>query len=225
MRQELREWVDELACRAGLDGLPPSARKAALVVGAVLVALAVWWWGRPVGEATPVRAAIGASASGEATADVDPARPSMPTSVTVHVVGAVLRPGVYSLRAGSRASDAVAAAGGLLGNAEQSGINLARQVADGEQLVVPVQGAVQGTAPGGSAAAPSSGRAAGGSVDLNTATVEELDTLPGVGPATAAKIIADRTENGPFRTAEDLMRVPGIGAKRFDSLKDLVVVR
>lgn len=221
MRQELREWLEELACRAGLDGLPPIARKAALVAGAVLVALAVWWWGRPAGEVTPVRTATGAPTSGEATTEADPARPSLPTSVTVHVVGAVMRPGVYSLRAGSRASDAVAAAGGLLGNAEQSGINLARQVADGEQLVVPVQGAGPTTAAG----APAAGKAPAGSVDLNTATAVELDTLPGVGPATAAKIIADRTENGPFRTTEDLMRVPGIGATRFKSLKDLVVVR
>lgn len=221
MRQELREWLEELACRAGLDGLPPTARKAALVAGAVLVVLAVWWWGRPADGVTPVRTATGEASSGEATAAADPARPSMSASVTVHVVGAVMRPGVYSLSAGSRASDAVAAAGGLLGNAEQSGINLARQVADGEQLVVPVEGAGPATAAGASVG----GKAAGGSVDLNTATAAELDTLPGVGPATAAKIIADRTENGPFRTTEDLMRVPGIGATRFESLKALVVVR
>lgn len=220
MRQELREWLEELACRAGLDGLPPTARKAALIAGAVLVVLAVWWWGRPVGQATPVRAATGAPASGGAAAESDPARPSLPASVTVHVVGAVMRPGVYTLSTGSRASDAVAAAGGLLGNAEQSGINLARQVADGEQLVVPVQGAAPVAGAGGSV-----GASAGGSVDLNTANATELDTLPGVGPATAAKIIADRTANGPFRTVEDLMRVPGIGATRFESLKDLVVVR
>jgi competence protein ComEA len=223
VRQELREWIEELACRAGLDGLPPFARKAALLAGAVLVALAVWWWGRPAGPVTPVRAAKETSAPGEATAEPDPARPSVPTSVTVHVVGAVMRPGVYTLSTGSRASDAVAAAGGLLGNAEQAGINLARQVADGEQLVVPVQGAAPVAAAGGSTGA--GGVSAAGSVDLNTASTAELDTLPGVGPATAAKIIADRTANGPFRTIEDLMRVPGIGPTRFESLKGLVVVR
>ncbi|MDO8915346.1 MAG: ComEA family DNA-binding protein [Coriobacteriia bacterium] len=223
MRQELREWIEELACRAGLDGLPPFARKAALIAGFALVALAVWWWGRPAAPVTPVRTAQEASASGEATVEADPGQPSLPTSVTVHVVGAVMRPGVYTLSTGSRASDAVAAAGGLLGNAEQGGINLARQVADGEQLVVPVQGAAQISPAGGSTGAGAT--PTGGSVDLNTASATELDTLPGVGPATAAKIIADRTANGPFRSIEDLMRVPGIGPTRFESLKGLVVVR
>jgi competence protein ComEA len=224
VRQELREWIEELACRAGLDGLPPTARKAALIAGVVLVVAAVWWWGRPAGQVTPVRTETGPPQLAEADAVADRTRPSVPASVTVHVVGAVMRPGVYTLATGSRASDAVAVAGGLLGNAEQSGINLARQLADGEQLVVPVQGAAPVAGSGGSAVGSGSGTA-GGSVDLNTANATELDTLPGVGPATAAKIIADRTANGPFRTIEDLMRVPGIGATRFESLKDLVVVR
>jgi len=223
VRQELTEWLEELACRAGLDGLPPTARMTALAAVGALVVLVVWWWGRPAGEAAPARVAEREPAATGTAAASSTGRPSVPASVTVHVVGAVLRPGVYVLASGARAADAVAAAGGLLGNAEQSAVNLARQVADGEQLVVPVQGEAQriaGPAGGGTAAA-----GAGGQVDLNTATEADLDTLPGVGPSTAAKIIADRTENGPFRTPEDLMRVPGIGAKKFESLKDLVVVR
>jgi competence protein ComEA len=136
----------------------------------------------------------------------------------VHVVGEVGRPGVYELAAGARARDAVAAAGGLLGDAEQGAINLARVVTDGEQIAVPRQG----EAPIGVAATGTGVTGAEAKIDLNTASAEQLDSLPGVGPATAAKIISDRTANGPFRNVDDLMRVSGIGPAKFDSLKDLV---
>jgi competence protein ComEA len=211
VRQQAREWLEELACRAGFAGLTPSARRAAWTVGAVLLVGAALLWGRPAVGATDAGAA-GAAPPSASAESAEAGRPAVPTSVTVHVVGAVARPGVYALPAGARCADAVAAAGGLLGPADQSAVNLARVVADGEQIVVPVVG----EAPAGGALG------AGG---LNTATVADLDTLPGVGPATAAKIVADREENGPFRTPEDLMRVPGIGAKRFDVLKGLVSVR
>jgi len=224
LRQELREWLEELACRAGFEGLPPSARNTAFAAGVVIVCLAVWWWGRPPEAA---RLAGGTEEGAvETSVPVSASRPSAPSTLTVHVVGAVGTPGVYCLLAGARVADAVQAAGGLLGNAEPAGVNLARPVSDGEQIVVPVQGESAPAGVGG--ATPGSGAGAavpGGPVDLNSASAEQLDTLPGVGPSTAAKIIADRTENGPFRTAEDLMRVPGIGAKRFESLKDLVTVR
>ncbi len=224
MRQELREWLEELSCRAGLEGLPPRARSAALVIGAAVLAVAVWWWGRPPEAAAPVTDTR--SAPLEAGAPDTAGRPSSAATLTVHVVGAVGRPGVYCLPAGARVAEAVDAAGGLTAEAEQSGVNLARPVTDGEQIVVPVKGAAGAvSASGAGGAGPPGAASSGGPVDLNTATAQQLDTLPGVGPATAAKIIADRTENGPFRTAEDLMRVPGIGAKRFESLKDLVTVR
>lgn len=224
MRQELREWFEELACRAGLEGLPPGARRVAFVTGVVALAVAVWWWGRPPEAARPVLA--GDREAAEASAAVAAGGASLPATLTVHVVGAVARPGVYTLPTGARVGEAVAAAGGPLGNAEQAGVNLARPLADGEQIVVPVQG--QAPAPASAGAAASAGGPAspgGAPVDLNSGSAEDLDTLPGVGPATAAKIIADRTENGPFRSVEDLMRVPGIGAKRFETLKDLVTVR
>jgi competence protein ComEA len=146
--------------------------------------------------------------------------PALPETVTVHVVGEVRHPGVYELPAGARARDAVDAAGGLLGAAEQEAVNLARVLTDGEQLTVPRHGAAPTANPAGPGGVP----AAGGKVDLNTATAAELDTLPGVGPSTAAKIVADRTSNGPFRSVDDLMRVSGIGPAKFDSLKDLVRV-
>jgi competence protein ComEA len=227
--RELRDWAEELACRAGVDGWPAGARRAASLLAVGLLAFAVWRWGlagdvaggpatERAGGASPIASA---GVSGEASTA---GRPSAPETVTVHVVGAVRRPGVYTLPSGARAADAVAAAGGVLGNADQAAVNMARVVADGEQIAVPVQGAAGAGGAGatGAAAGPGARGVAGGKVDLNTATVEQLDTLPGIGPATAQKIVADRTENGPFRSVEDLLRVPGIGAKKLDALKDLV---
>jgi competence protein ComEA len=147
------------------------------------------------------------------------AEPAVLATVTVHVVGEVRRPGVYRLPGGSRAADAVAAAGGLLGPADQTAVNLARVVADGEQIAVPREGEA---GPAGATTAGAPGAARPGKIDLNTAGEAQLDTLPGVGPATAAKIVSDRTENGPFRTVDDLLRVPGIGPSKFEALKDLV---
>lgn len=137
--------------------------------------------------------------------------------VVVHVVGAVRRPGVYKLPAGSRVGDAVAAAGGALGNAAPEAVNLARVLNDGEQVRIP-------SADEASAAVAASGAQSGAprKVNINTATAAELDALPGIGPATAQKIVDDRARNGPFSSPEDLMRVPGIGPKKFDALKDLV---
>jgi competence protein ComEA len=147
-----------------------------------------------------------------------------PAVLYVHVLGAVQRPGLYTLAAGSRVVDAVGAAGGMTDDAEQSGVNLARLLNDGEQLVVPHVGdpvqQPQAPGPGGQAV----GAPPGGKVNLNTATEAELDTLPRVGPAMAAKILAWRAENGRFTSIDDLMNVSGIGQKTFDGLKDLVTV-
>lgn len=207
---EIRDWLEEIMCRAGLDGLPRPATLAGGTVACLLVVTAVYRWG-PWAEAPAA-----ASEGGVASAVRPAAAPSVPDSVTVHVVGAVATPGVFSLPSGSRACDAIAAAGGLREDAEAAGVNLARIVADGEQIVIPVKGE------GGPGTASTGGGARGGKVNINTSDVAELDTLPGVGPATADKIVSDREENGPFRRPEDLMRVPGIGAKRFEQLKDLI---
>jgi competence protein ComEA len=216
---EIRDWIEELACRAGLDGLPSSARLGRPLAAAALLACgaAVAWvlWGGSGGAIAPVQA-VGASAA--ASGAVDSPAPAMAATVTVHVVGEVRRPGVYELASGSRVRDAVAAAGGLLGAAEQAAVNLARTVVDGEQIVVPREGEAASAGAAGAGSASSTP----GKVDLNTANAEQLDALPGIGPATAAKIIADRAANGPFRTVDDLMRVSGIGPAKFDSLKDLV---
>lgn len=215
--RELRDWAEELACRAGLDGLPSPARTLKVAAVAVIVGLVAWtmWGSNAHGSAGSPRSGVPSSAPATSPAA---AQPATVATVTVHVVGEVRRPGVYELPGGARARDAVEAAGGLLGDADQAAVNLARVVADGEQIAVPRQGEAGSSASGGPGASP--GLPA--KVDLNTATAEQLDALPGIGPATATKIVSDRTANGPFRTVDDLMRVPGIGPAKFDALKDLV---
>jgi len=258
MREQIEMRLGELARRAGMAGTPPAVVAAVLAVCVIVVLGAAWrWWPRetePPAVAS-VREAVGADAGGEVApgsggaADNDGAAEpgsaggeatanATTTAVYVHVVGAVRRPGMYELLDGARVADAVAAAGGLMANAAQAGVNLARVVADGEQIAIPTadevaRGVVTGApsgAPGGGVggAAPSgSTGAVGGStqVNINTADATALDTLPGVGPSTAAKIVADREANGPFSSADDLGRVAGIGPKKLEELKPRVCVR
>ncbi len=140
---------------------------------------------------------------------VDEAR--IPESVVVHVAGLVAHPGLVTLPAGSRIAEAIAAAGGLLDRAEVT-VNLAAVVVDGQQIVVG-----PGVAPGASA---------GGAqvLSLNTSTASELETLPGVGPVLAARIVAYREEHGPFDAVEDLLSITGIGERMLATLRDLVAV-
>jgi competence protein ComEA len=139
--------------------------------------------------------------------------------VVVDVVGAVRRPGLYRLEQGSRIADAVARAGGATRKADLALINLAAPLADGEQVVVPKRDAPGAAASGGAAAAPG---VPAGPVHLSTATLEQLDALPGVGPVTAQKILDYRQEHGPFTSVDELDAVPGIGPARMDTLRDLV---
>jgi competence protein ComEA len=221
MFREVREWFEEISCRVGLDAWSPGAKRIAIGVVIAVVAGAVWRWGTGAPGPGTSMVPTGPRPSAEATSAT---RPSSLATVTVHVVGSVRRPGVYRISGGGRVDDAVAAAGGLLGSADQAAVNLARMVNDGEQIAVPAKGAtaVRGGAPGASGAVGGGVPGAGAKIDLNSATAEQLDTLPGVGPATAKKIVDDRTQNGPYRTVDDLLRVPGIGAKKLDALKDLV---
>ena len=143
----------------------------------------------------------------------------LPSSrVVVDVVGAVRRPGLYRLAHGSRIADAVTRAGGATSKADLAQVNLAAPLADGEQVVVPKR--LLGGAAGASATSPG---ASGGPVQLSTATLEQLDSLPGVGPVTAQKILDYRQKHGAFRSVDELDAVPGIGPKRLDQLHDLVV--
>ncbi|MFD1713893.1 ComEA family DNA-binding protein [Amnibacterium flavum] len=137
----------------------------------------------------------------------------------VHVLGAVRVPGLYQVAADARVVDAIAAAGGMADDADPAGVNLARRVADGEQLVVPRVGETP------LAAAPPAPAAAigAGPVSLGSATAEQLDTLPRIGPALAARIVAWREAGGRFQSVDDLLEVPGIGEATLEGLRDLVV--
>jgi competence protein ComEA len=140
--------------------------------------------------------------------------------VVVDVVGAVRRPGLYRLEQGSRIADAVARAGGATAKADLAQVNLAAPLADGEQVVVPKRGAA-GVA-GGASVGPGGTGTATGPVHLSTATLDQLDSLPGIGPVTAQKILDYRAKHGAFSSVDELDAVPGIGPSRMDQLRDLV---
>lgn len=174
--------------------------------------------GIPTGTAGPFSSSARPSNSPMATG-------SPSGGVLVHVTGAVRKPGLVSLEAGARVVDAVAAAGGLTDDADPAAINLARPVADGEQLLVRRIGEAPPQGETAAAGAGASGTAAGGGpVNLNTATAAELETLPRIGPALAQRILDWRQSNGRFAQTSDLLKVSGIGQKLFDALKDQVVV-
>ena len=138
--------------------------------------------------------------------------------LVVDVVGAVRRPGLYRLPAGSRVAAAVAKAGGATSRADLEALNVAAPLADGQQVLVPRRIASGLPAPtGGASSAPA------GPVQLSVATPEQLDSLPGIGPVTAQKIVDYRTTHGPFRSVDDLDGVPGIGPTRVEQLRGLVV--
>jgi competence protein ComEA len=145
----------------------------------------------------------------------------------VHVVGAVAHPGLYEIEPGSRVADALEKAGGATPAADLNQINLAAKLADGQQLIVPEAGAsvAVGTGGAGSGAGGGSGTpAANQPININTATADQLNVLDGVGPKTAQKIIEYREANGGFKSAEELLEVPGIGPAKFEQIKNQVVI-
>ncbi len=152
---------------------------------------------------------------------------SAPTEVVVYVCGAVRDPGVVRLLTGARVADAIELAGGALPGAELGAVNLAAKVGDGQQIVVPEKGA----APAGGASGAPAGAAAGVAtpgqgalVNINTASLTELDALDGVGPSTAQKIIDYRTANGGFTSIEQIKEVPGIGDAKFAALQGSITI-
>jgi competence protein ComEA len=167
------------------------------------------------------RLAHAGAAAGEpeaAAVQLEPVAEAPARSIlVVHVVGEVRRPGLYRLRDGDRIADALHRAGGALRDADLAAVNLAAPLVDGVQILVPARADPR---PGG---VPSSGSdSATGPVSLSSATVEELDQLPGVGPVTAQKIVDYRDQNGPFASVDDLDAVPGIGPTRIEQLRELV---
>ena len=142
--------------------------------------------------------------------------------VVVDVGGAVLEPGVVELASGSRVADAIDAAGGLAQDADCTSLNRAQLLQDGQKVYVPREG--ESAAPSGGEAVTTGAQQGAALVNINTASLEELDALPGVGPATAQAIVDDRDQNGPFTTPEDLMRVSGIGEKKYANLESLICI-
>ncbi len=144
-----------------------------------------------------------------------------PGRVKVHVVGAVKKPGLVELSADARVQDAIDKAGGATEDANPNALNLAAHLVDGSQIVVPRAGeaAVAPSASGAGPQTPDSSSAAQGSISLNSAGLAELDKLPGVGPATAQKIVDYRNSHGGFRTIDELMAVPGIGPKKMEKMR------
>lgn len=214
--------------------LRPSAGAVAglgvLLLAAVAVAGVLLWWSRPTGTSVPLvrrEPPAGTSVSGGLSLPSHAASPAPSGAVVVHVAGAVRRPGLVELSGGARVSDAVEAAGGATQKADLTSVNLARPVVDGEQLLVlrrgQAGGPVAGAAgPAGGAGGP--GGPAGAPIDLNTATLQQLDGLPGVGPVLAQRIIDWRTEHGRFATVDELTEVSGIGERTLADLRSAVRV-
>lgn len=141
--------------------------------------------------------------------------------IVVHITGAVPRPGVYALPKGARVQDGISAAGGFLAEAEKTNINLAQSLEDGEKLDIPF---IEGASPVLATPLPEVVSSTIELVNVNTASIAELDTLPGIGPTTAQKIIDYRTQNGHFLNIEDIINVSGIGPATYERLKDLITV-
>jgi competence protein ComEA len=198
----------------------PITRTQAIVLAAIAVSVALVV-GRvllPAGGATaaaPVELRVSSGGRNAAAADGGASAPRL----VVHVVGAVRRPGLYRLRAGSRVADAVEQAGGAAPAADVSLVNLAAPLADGQQVVVPSR--VPAAGAGGVGVSPGSSGPEG-PVHLNTASMAELDELPGIGPVTAQKIVDFREQHGAFSSVEDLDAIPGIGPAKVEQLRELV---
>jgi len=152
------------------------------------------------------------------------APPPTPRPLTVHLSGAVLQPGVYSLPPGSRVQDGIQAAGGLSEEADASLLNLAAPLQDGGRVHVPSRSPALPDSPAASSTLPQETSPAGGLININTASLSELESLPGIGPTLAQRIIDYRQSSGPFAAIEDVQNVSGIGPTRFEQIKGLISV-
>ncbi|MFM2113069.1 MAG: hypothetical protein RL643_27 [Actinomycetota bacterium] len=215
-------------------------RIVAVAVAAPIAAVVVWWMVRlpapPVENFIPMAPGVDTPAATLSPVSLTPLDSTQlevltpldtlaPARIAVHVVGAVQQPGVYHFNAGARGDDALRAAGGPSGDADLRRVNLAATLFDGQQFVIPRKGEQLATT-----VPPSGGGFDSGAsntpllVDLNRATVAELDQLPGVGPSTARAIVDHRTRNGPFASVDDLLAVRGIGPAKLAELKPFVRV-
>jgi competence protein ComEA len=226
MQREPRKTSNlPLRLRAASDALEiaPTHIVALLIVASCACAglVFLWWATRPAQPSSDPPSGLAAMPEMSSAA---PSRPA-PDRLVVHVSGAVASPGVQTLAADARVDDAVRAAGGASKSARIDQLNLARPLRDGEQIHVPDASevaAAEGDATGGGGDA--TGPGGGDLINLNRATAEELQELPGVGPVLSERIIAFRDTNGGFRTIDELQQVSGIGEKIFAGLEDLVTV-
>lgn len=226
VRERLPLW---LQLRCGLERRSLVALAVVLVVAGVFAAQHFW-----AGRTQSVRAPDVVGAAPDRDAEPSPSQGAPPPAegggrpaaggVVVDVSGKVRNPGILRLPAGSRVADALKAAGGVRPGADTDGLNRARLLIDGEQVAVGAPAAPAApAAPGaGAAAGPAGGASPAAPVGLNTATAEQLDELPGVGPVLAQHIIDYRTEHGGFRSVDELREVNGIGDKRYADLQNLV---
>jgi competence protein ComEA len=196
--------------------MPSISRGRALAYGGLALVVLALAGKAVLGKSDAAVAVDGATPrAGQAVLEAEPAEAP---EVVVHVVGAVRQPGLYRLADGSRVDDAIAEAGGPTGKALLAGVNLASPIADGQQIVVPARG--RGGAASVADVPESPGE--GGRVHLNTATLEDLDALPGIGPVTAQRILDYREEHGAFQSVDELDAVSGIGPARLEQLRELV---
>lgn len=216
---DFQRYAESLRARLhGGEVSRPMVIGVAVILLVAAVAAVVHFGGSLAGPAFEVERAQASDGAQEEA-------PAAPVQVAVYVSGQVASPGLYYLDEGKRVADAVDAAGGFVEGAAQGQLNLARVLVDGEQIDVPSQEAVEAAAStASSTTAASSASASSGRININTADAAALQTLDGIGQATAAKIIADREANGPFKTIEDLKRVSGIGDKKLAGLKDFICV-
>ena len=197
--------------------------KHVVVIALVLVA-GVGWAARSMVSARPVpidepagimpgSPVAGSPVAGSASSVPTMSPPAAAKEVVVHVAGKVRRPGLVHAKAGARVADVIAAAGGALPGVDLSTVNLARPVTDGEQILVGINGPPGGSPPP-TATTPGAGQSDGGVVDLNTATADQLDGLPGVGPVLAQRILDWRAEHGRFTSVDKQQEVDGVGDKK-----------
>jgi len=216
--EEIRERIGGLG-RRELVGL--------VLIGALIVGGAVFWYVRSLpapirveASSAPIRPAGGGSAV--------PSSPTpSPAVLVVYVTGWVVHPGVYDFSDGDRVIDAIDRAGGVRSGADLAGINLAARLADGMQITVGRRGQPGSAGIGSGAGSAGSGGAGAdrnAGVNINSATLDQLDSLPGIGPALAQRIVDYREQHGPFHSIEELMKVSGIGPKKFAQLQSRITV-
>jgi len=209
----------------------------ALVWGIVRGFAGRWPWGTPTGVAGPSWSIRQSLRTSEDAAQLVPesrqqavAEQKVPEKWVIYLTGEVVRPGILEISPDSRLYEAVEKAGGLTEKADRVSVNLAEKLADGVHAHIPRIGEVSGTVDEAVTAgqrAPVNGNrpSASEGVDINRASAEELEALPGIGPALARQIVEDRTASGPFKSAEDLLRVKGIGQAKLDKMKGMILVR